>query len=73
VVQDVVHNPEQQSQKHFMEKSSLPGNPTFIAYTAEVLRQVDGAQIPKDRWAGGDAWFGSMMSLVETYKWKKVH
>ncbi len=38
-----------------MEKSHLPGNPTITAHAAEVLRQVDGAQIPGCRWVGGDA------------------
>jgi hypothetical protein len=74
VYQDVVQNPEQQSRKAYHgEKSSLPGSPVITAHTAEVLRQVDGAQVPEGGWVGGDAWFGSMMSVVETYKRKKVH
>jgi hypothetical protein len=74
VFQDVVQNPELQSQKDFHgEKLSLPGQPPITAHTAEVLRQVDGADIPEGGWVGGDAWFGSMMSVIETYKRKKVH
>jgi hypothetical protein len=61
VFQDVVQNLEQQSQNafpgkglwnsrvkmHFLEKSLIsPGKPTIpTAQTAEVLHQVDGAQI----------------------------
>jgi hypothetical protein len=72
--QDVVQNPEQQGGKAFHgETSSLPGSPLITAHTAEVLRQVDGAKVPEGGWVGGDAWFGSMMSAVETCGLKKVH
>jgi hypothetical protein len=65
VFQDVVKNPELQSQKDFHgEKLSLPGQPPITAHTARVLRQVDGADIPEGGCVGGDAWFGSMMSLL---------
>jgi hypothetical protein len=48
VFQDVVQNPELQSRKDFHgEKSSLPGQPLITAHPAEVLRQVDGANIPE--------------------------
>jgi hypothetical protein len=71
VFQDVVQNPELQSRKDFHgEKSSLPGQPPI---TAKVLQQADGADIPEGGRVGGDPWFGSMMSAVETYKRKKVH
>jgi hypothetical protein len=74
VFQDVVQNPELQSRKDFHgEKPSLPGTPPITAHTAKVLQQVDGAEIQEGGWVGGDAWFGSMMSVIETYKWKKVH
>jgi hypothetical protein len=74
VFQDVVQNPELQSRKDFHgQKLSLPGQLPITAHTAEVLRQVDGADIPEGVWVGGDAWFGSMMAAVETYKRKKVH
>jgi hypothetical protein len=74
VCQDVVQNPEQQSRKAFHgEKSSLPGNPLITAHAAEVLREVDGAKAPEGGWVGGDTWHGSMMSVVETCTWKKVH
>jgi hypothetical protein len=74
VFQDVVQNPELQSGKDFhAEKWSLPGNPPINAHTAEVLQQVDGAEIQEGGWVGGDAWIGSMMSVIETYKRKKVH
>jgi hypothetical protein len=74
VFQDVVQNPELQSRKAFHgEKSSLPGQPPITACTAEVLQQVDGADIPEGGWVGGDAWFGSMMSVVKSYERKKGH
>jgi hypothetical protein len=66
VFQDVVQAPESQSKKkYFNESSHLPGNPPITAHAAEVLRQVEGAQIPKGGWVGGDAWFGSVLSAVE--------
>jgi hypothetical protein len=74
VFQDVVQNPELQSRKDFHgEQLSLPGNLPITAHTAKVLRRVDGAEIKEVGWVGGDAWFGSMMSVIETYKRKKVH
>jgi hypothetical protein len=36
------------------------------------LRQVDGAEAPEGGWVGGDAWFGSMMSVVETRRLQKA-
>jgi hypothetical protein len=66
VFQDVVQSPEVQSRKsYFNEQSHLPGFPPITAHAAEVLRQVDGANIPKGGWVGGDAWFGSVLSAVE--------
>jgi hypothetical protein len=74
VFQDVVQNPELQSPKDFhRKKMSLPDNPPITAHTAKVLQQVNGADIPEGGWVGGDAWFGSMMSVIETNKRKKVH
>jgi hypothetical protein len=74
VFQDVVQNPEMQSCKsYFNEESSLPGNPPITAHAAEVLRQVEGAQIAEGGWVGGDAWFGSVLSTVEVMKRLKVH
>jgi hypothetical protein len=63
-----------ESKRFHGEKPLLPGNwPITAPHTALVLRLVDGAQIPKGRWVGGDVWFGSMMSVIETYKRKKLH
>jgi hypothetical protein len=57
-----------------MEKRlSLPGSPSITAHTAKVLQQVDGAEILEGGWMGGDAWFCSMISVIETCKLKKVH
>ena len=75
VYQDVVQLPEQQHRKKYHgEKSSLPGKDQLIgAPTAEVLRQVDGAEVVKGGWVGGDAWFGSVMTCVEVMKRLGVH
>jgi hypothetical protein len=83
--QDVVQPPEIQKRKEFFiqnealnddyvpELSSLPGNPPMQAHAAEVLRQVKGAGVLAGGWAGGDAWFGSVMSCVELMTRLKVH
>ena len=66
--------PEVQSRKEFHdEHSSLPGKPQIGAHTAEVLRQVAGAGVPEGGWVGGDAWFGSVITSVETMIRLKVH
>jgi hypothetical protein len=58
VVQDVVQNPEKQALKpYYGEHSSLPDQSEITAHTAEVLRLVEGAKIPKQGWVGGDSWF----------------
>jgi uncharacterized protein YwbE len=48
LVQDVVQNPEQQSQKVYHgDVSALPDKSTVPAHTAKVLCLVDGAKIPE--------------------------
>jgi hypothetical protein len=74
VFQDVVQNPEMQSCKSYFNEELLPpGYPPTAAHAAEVLRQVEGAQIAEGGWVGGDAWFGSVLSAVEVMKRLKVH
>ena len=69
VVQDVVQNSEQQSRKDYsFVRSNLPDKSPILAHTAEVLRLVEGADIPQGGWVGGDSWFGSVMSAVEVGK-----
>lgn len=69
VFQDVVQLPEVQSRKlYYGDKSHLPGNVEIGAHTAEVLRQVRGAQVKPGGWVGGDSWFGSVISAVECMK-----
>jgi hypothetical protein len=66
VVQDVVQNSEQQSRKDYsFVRSNLPDKSIILAHIAEVLRLVEGADIPQGGWVGGDSWFGSVMSAVE--------
>ncbi len=74
VFQDVVQLSEVQSKKkYFNNESSLPNNSCITAHAAEVLRQVEGAQLPPGGWAGGDSWFGSVLSAVEVMTRFKVH
>jgi hypothetical protein len=74
VVQDVVQNPEKQALKaYFGEISSLPDGSDITAHTAEVLRLVEGANIPKGVWVGGDSWFGSTATAVEVMNKFGVH
>ena len=65
--QDVVMNPEMQASKEFFKDDShLPDGSIIPSHTAEVLRQIKGADLRKDcSWLGGDAWFGSVCSAVE--------
>jgi hypothetical protein len=66
VVQDVVQNPEQQALKsYYATQSTLPDGSDITAHTAEVLRIVEGASIPKSDWVVGDFWFGSTATAVE--------
>jgi hypothetical protein len=86
--QDIVMAPELQKTKkyffvdnydvndpssHKIRKTSLPGNPSIQAHTAEVLRQVSGAGVRPGGWVGGDAWFGSVMTCVEVMQEFDVH
>ena len=74
VFQDVVQLPERPNKKRFFGKETvLPGEPKVGAHTAEVLRQVEGAKLKPGGWAGGDAWFGSVMTAVEVKRRFGVH
>jgi len=75
--QDVVMGPEKQRKKKYYysdvesmlrETTSLPKKEEMSAHTAEVLRQVEGSNLPRGGWVGGDAWFGSVMTAVEVKK-----
>ena len=50
----------------------MPLKEDMKSHVAEVLRQVEGAQVPEGGWCGGDAWFGSVMSCVELMVRMKV-
>ena len=64
--QDIVQAPELQNDKEYSKGvAHLPKSPPIAVHTAEVLRQVKGAGVEKGGWVGGDAWFGSIMTLVE--------
>ena len=80
--QDVFMGPEKQRKKKYYysdvdamlrEPTSLPKKEDMSAHTSEVLRQVEGAGLPVGGWVGGDAWFGSVMTVVELKKRLGVH
>jgi hypothetical protein len=74
VFQDVVQMPEKQSLKSFFgDESHMPNKTPIPAHTAEVLRQVEGADVVEGGWVGGDSWFGSIGTALELLKLKKVH
>jgi hypothetical protein len=56
---------DESPKKYFNESSHLPGNSPITEHAAEVLHQVEGAEIPEGGWVGGDAWFESVLSAVE--------
>ena len=70
VFQDIVQLPEHQSRKEFADQvSKLPGKEKLLPpHTAEVMRQVKGANVSEGGWVGGDAWFGSVITAVEVMK-----
>jgi hypothetical protein len=73
VYQSVVQHDEVMKQLEFYgERSSLPNGPDILAHTAELLRQVEGANVVSGGWFGGDAWFGSFMTAVEVKKRMEV-
>ena len=67
--QDIVQTPEFQTKKTFHEEPShMPDNSLIPSHTAEVLRQVEGSGMKDKGWVGGDAWFGSVITAIETKK-----
>ena len=65
--QGIVMMPEKQRCKTFgLEDAVLPSKKVRPQPTAGVLRQALGAGVKKGGWVGGDAWFGSVTSAVET-------
>lgn len=74
VYQDVVQLKEQQQRKDFFNADShLPDDSKISAHTAEVLRQVEGANVVPGGWVGGDSWFGSVATCVELRRRLDVH
>ena len=68
IFQDVQMQSELQYAKRYSQDSSnMPDKAPLSPSTAEVLRQVNGSKLtPKKSWVGGDAWFGSVTTAVET-------
>jgi len=78
VFQDIVMQVEMQRRKkyYFVDGdaerlvrtcSLVPGKPEITASCAETLRQVEGANLERGGWVGGDAWFGSVQTAVELF------
>ena len=66
-------NPEFQcTKKHQDETSSMLEKFPMKVYAAEVLRQVEGAVVVEGGRVAGNAWFGIIVSCVETMKRFKV-
>jgi hypothetical protein len=73
VYQSVVQHTEVMKQLEFYgEQSSLPNGAEMLAHTAEVLHQVEGANVVSCGWVGNEAWFGSVMTVVEVKKRMEV-
>ena len=72
--QDVVPLKEQQTRKDYFDPGShMPDHSKIVAHTAEVLRQVEGANVVPGGWVGGDSWFGSVATAVELKCMLNVH
>ena len=71
--QDKFQGPEKKTENLLWWKSFLSGDNTIPSHTSEVLRQVEGSDIPEGGWVGGDAWFGSITAAVKVYKKIKFH
>jgi hypothetical protein len=68
VAQDVFQLPEHQSAKSFnVERSHMPDNSDITAHTAEVLRLVESARVPKGGLAGHWVVFKTMISGVDLF------
>jgi hypothetical protein len=46
-------------------RPTLPDKSLVLAFTTEVLRLAEGADITQGGWVGGDSWFGSVTRAVE--------
>jgi hypothetical protein len=68
-LQDVVQDVEVMKQKeYFGEKSSVLNGMEIPAHKAEVLRQINGANVVEGGWVGVNARFGSMVAGLEAKK-----
>ena len=71
---DIVRGAVEQGMKDYTgDPSSLPRGEPILGHTAEVLRQCEKSQVKKGGWIGGDAWFGSIPTVVELMKKFGVH
>ena len=81
IFQDPVADLTSQRLKEHMQEDNVlhtphgagPEGGRLPVHVAEVLRQVEGARLNKGGWVCGDAWFGSVTSVVELMIRKGVH
>ena len=81
VFQDPVANITSQQLKKYMQDDNAlhtphgagPEGGRLPVHVAEDLRQVEGSCLKESGWVCGDAWFGSVMSVVELMVRRKVH
>ena len=81
VFQDPVADLTSQRLKNYMQEDNVlhtpegagPEGGRLPVHVAEVLRQVDGSRLQKGGWVCGDAWFGSVTSVVELMIRKGVY
>lgn len=67
MVQDLI---SQRSKKYLQTDnvSNLPNREPILQHVAECLRQAEGAKLQPGGWMDGDAWFGSIPTVVELFK-----
>jgi hypothetical protein len=69
VFQDIVQDAEvMKAKEYFGEKSPMTNGMEILAHAAEVLHHFEGSKVVEGVWYGGDAWFVSMVTVLEVNK-----
>ena len=67
VYNDVLKNLEMKIRKNcFRNVLKLPHGSKILVYNASTLIQAEGARLKFDIWFGGDTWFWSIDSFIES-------
>ena len=67
---DIVKDLTTQRYKKYLQAdniSHLPNREPILQHVAEYLRQAEGEKLQPGGWMGGDAWFGSIPTVVELF------